>query len=217
MRIKIWRLAVLIICGVGTARAEIIGPDSVPIHQLCTVSTNIEADIYVWFGSPIDSTFLADQADPRRLQFTGSPGLHEIVLVTIKEKKQSQYRKRIFIGPASPGPDPKPPPPGPDPEPIEGLIYGTLIYDHEKSDPVIATLRSSKQIASLANDLGIAWRNFDDNDPAIQTLNFGPAIQKHGIPLLIFQNKDGLVIKTVPAPKDIAGTIAIFKSLRSPP
>jgi hypothetical protein len=116
------------------AVGEIEGPDSVPVYQLATVSTGIEADGYIWLGIPFETTFSADQANPKVLQFTGTPGPHTIVLIPLKGGKPAgQFRKTVTFGPAPFPPQPQPNPPGPVPPqpnpPTPGLGLRAYVLD----------------------------------------------------------------------------------------
>jgi hypothetical protein len=112
------------VVGVSTARAEgeIAGPDVVPVYKLATVRTTVEADAFLWFVFPMETSDEADQADPRVFQFTGAPGRHDVFLFPLKDgKKTGKYHKVVVIGttpvPPVPPPGPTPVPPGPTPGP----------------------------------------------------------------------------------------------------
>lgn len=95
-------------------QAQINGPDVVPVHSLASLSTDNQADTYIWLATPFETTYVAQSPDPKVIQFTGTPGQHTIILVTIKDKVQTQYRKTITFD-NSPAPIPTPTPTPTDP------------------------------------------------------------------------------------------------------
>jgi hypothetical protein len=170
----------------------------------------------VWFGSPLETTFLANQGNPKQLQFTGAPGIHEIVLVTVKNGQQSQYRKRITIGNSDPRPDPRPEPrPDPTPTPVAGLLHATLVYDQEIYNPEILEILANEQIRNLAKELKFKWRTYDDDSNDLKKVGLDQIAAEVGPPALIIQSDDGTVIRKEKAPRTVEETISRLKTFRS--
>lgn len=199
------------------AEGEIAGPDVVPVHTLATVTTSVEADGYLWFALPFETTYPAIQADPKVFQFTGTPGVHWVILIPIRGVKASgtQYRKSVTIGTA-PGPNPVPPGPTPPPVPGSEVTHVTLVLDVDANDPATAAIRTSPAIRAAASSSGISWHTYDDDQAIVAARNLGPFLkQAGGIPALVAQTKDGRVVESVKCPSTEAEVVAYLKKFRS--
>jgi len=209
---------------------QIEGPDSVPTHQIATVTTDVVADGYIWFVFPIEPNTEALQSNPKVFQFTGSPGVHQVSLVPLKDGiPQGKFWKTVTFGPTGPipppGPTPPPPPPGPTPPPgplppptpITEPVHVTLIYDMDRIATSRPAVVSNLSIREAAKKLNIFWRTYDDSSSDLIPLKILPTIEKIGVPALVIQRTNGTVIDVLPCPATPNSVIDLFNVIRGNP
>jgi hypothetical protein len=165
----------------ATARGEdeIKGPQSIPVYELGTYTTDVEADGYLWLVDPFETSSEAHQKDPKVYQFTGHPGRHVITLVPFKAGIPiGKFRRVVVIGspdptppPVPPGPQP-PPGPGPGPQPPPSPVGGfrALIVAETSANMTrgqLAALNAAEVVGYLnrkcikESDGRAGWRRFD--------------------------------------------------------
>ena len=88
----------------------------------------------------------------------------------------------------------KPPIPPDDPVPVAEVVrYVSLIVDPASADQ--AKWRVNSEVRKLVESGKITLYTYTSNESDVDTLGFRPAVTASGTPIMIFQAKDGKLVK----------------------
>lgn len=124
-------------------------------------------------------------------------------------------RCTVTITPAVPVAPPGPPTP-PSPNVISGKAYITLVQDAQATTPAQAAVLGSPALRRLAQARG-ALRVVDKSDPWLATKKLdGFLAQAGGLPAILVQNEQGVVVLAKPLPATEAEAVALLKGVLDP-
>lgn len=103
------------------------------------------------------------------------------------------------------------PPPVPEDDTIGNVAWFSVIVDPNNAEQ--ASWRTAPELRSELAKLGIQYRTYGDTERDIETLGFRPTVTKTGLPVVILQDKNGVILKAI-SPKSLIEVQIIAESLK---
>ena len=187
------------LCAAGIAAAQSVKlPDAVTVApgRLAAVAVEFDGDDVRWRVSADLDVFREFDPDAKkiRLRLIGyAPGRFELCAVACKGGKLSEFATCVItVGNLTP-----PPPP-----PNQKVAWVIVVEETAERTP--QTARVLGDLAFWAR-LGVPWRVYDKDDPAVKAHQYDVAASKAGgLPALLLLSDGGDVLKAVKLPGSTA-------------